>query len=94
VISYGADGDSKQLRGMKLSTGLFKKSSVNSKTLLRISYSIKIPEKWKSWFLLHNPTCVAYVQDTIHLAVKLKARLMKTSIILPFGNFVAGIHHL
>jgi len=35
------------------------------------------------------------VQNTIHLAVKLKARrLMKTSIILPFGNFVAGIHHL
>ena len=95
MISYGADGDSKQLRGMKLSTGLFKKSSVNSKTLLRISYSIKIPEKWKSWFLLQNPTSVAYVQNTIHLAVKLKARrLMKTSIILPFGNFVAGIHHL
>ena len=95
VISFGADGDSKQLRSMKLCTGLvFKKSSVNSKTLLKISTHIKIPDRWKSWFLLQNPTSIAYVQDTIHLAVKLKARLMKTSIILPFGNFVAGIHHL
>ena len=94
VVSYGADGDSKQLRSMKLSTGLFKKSSTNSKTLVQISPSIKIPEKWKSWFLLQNPSSIAYVQDTIHIAVKLKARLMRTSIILPFGNFIAGIHHL
>ena len=95
VISYGADGDSKQLRSMKLTTGLlFKKSSANCKPLAKISPSIKIPEKWKAWFLLQNPTSIAYVQDTIHPAVKLKARLFKTSIILPFGNFVAGIHHL
>ena len=94
VVSYGADGDSKQLRSMKLSTGLFKKSSANSKTLVQISPSIQIPEQWKSWFLLQNPTSVAYVQDTIHIAVKLKAKVLKTSIILPFGNFVAGIHHL
>ena len=44
--------------------------------------------------IMYNTTSVAYVQDTIHLAVKLKARLLKTSIILPLGNFVAGLHHL
>ena len=62
--------------------------------LLTVSPSIS--DKWKSWFVLQNPTSiVAYVQDSIHLAVKLKARVMKTSIIiLPFRNFVAGIHHL
>ena len=66
VISYGADGDSKQLRSMKVFTGLFKKSSANKKPLLKISPSIKIPERWKSWFLLQNPTSIAHVQDTIH----------------------------
>ena len=80
VVSYGADGDSKQLRSMKLLTGLFNKSSANGKMPLTISSSLKVPDKWKSWFLLENPTSIAYVQDTIHLAVKLKARLMKTSI--------------
>ena len=96
VVSYGADGDSKQLRSMKLLTGLFNKSSAkfNGKMPLTISSSLKVPDKWKSWFLLENPTSIAYVQDTIHLAVKLKARLMKTSMILPFGGFSAGIQHL
>ena len=30
----------------------------------------------------------------MHVAVKLKARLLKPSIILPLGNFLAGSHHL
>ena len=83
MVSYGADGDSKQLRSMKLSTGLFAKSSTSENASLTIVPSLKIPDKWKLWFLLENPTSIAYVQDRIHLAVKLKARLMKTSVILP-----------
>ena len=79
IISFGADGDSKQLQSFITTTS---------------APLIKIPEKWKSWFLLYNPTAVAYVQDTIHLAVKLKARLLKISIILPLGKYVAGLHHL
>ena len=79
VVSYGADGDSKQLRSMKISTELFTKSSANGKTSVQISPGIKIPEKWNSWFLLQNPTSIAYVQDTIHIAVKLKARRIKIS---------------
>ena len=30
----------------------------------------------------------------MHIAVKLKTRLLKPSIILPLGNYVAGVHHL
>ena len=36
MVSYGADGDSKQLRSMELSTGLFDKPSVNEKVVLTI----------------------------------------------------------
>jgi len=71
---------------MKLYTGLFAKSSANEKVSLTIAPSLKFPNKWKSWFLLENPTSIVYVQDSIHLAVKLKARLMKISIIFPFGG--------
>ena len=34
------------------------------------------------------------MQDIVHLAVKLKARLLNPSIILPIGKFLAGVHHL
>ena len=37
---------------------------------------------------------ISYVQDPVHVAVKLKARLIKTSIVLPLGNYAAGVHHL
>jgi len=30
----------------------------------------------------------------VHIAVKLKTRLLKSSILLPFGEFPAGVHHL
>ena len=34
------------------------------------------------------------MQDTIHIAVKVKSRLLNPSIILPLGNNTAGGHHL
>ena len=34
------------------------------------------------------------VQDIVHLGVKLKARLLKPSIILPLGSFIASSAHL
>ena len=37
---------------------------------------------------------IAYVQDAVHVAVKLKSRLIKPSIILPLGDYIAGVHHL
>ena len=30
----------------------------------------------------------------MYLAVKLKARLLSPSVVLPLGGFLAGIHHL
>ena len=33
-------------------------------------------------------------RDMVHVAVKLKSRLIKPSIILPMGKYIAGIHHL
>ncbi len=54
----------------------------------------KLPKSWKSWFHLRCPTQVCFVQDTVHIGVKLKARLLKPSIILPLGKYIAGAHHL
>ena len=38
-------------------------------------------------------TSIPYIQDYVHVAVKLKSRLLKPSIILPMGHYLAGGHH-
>ena len=58
------------------------------------SEQIVIPSEWRKWYALKKPTAIAYVQDMVHVAVKLKSRLIKPSIILPMGKYIAGVHHL
>ena len=96
VASFGADGDSREMKAMQISTGLL---SSKASPLLSISptHLLKknsIPKEWHSWFAVSIPTSVAYVQDIVHVAVKLKSRLIRPSILLPMGNYVAGIHHI
>ena len=43
---------------------------------------------------MKRPTTVENIQDMVHLAVKLKSRLLRPSIILPLGKHTAGVHHL
>jgi len=58
-----------------------------------LTTEIPIPKKW-TWFWFKKTTPVLHIQDYMHVAVKLKARLLKPSVILPLGNFLAGSHHL
>ena len=95
VVSFGADGDSRELKAMQHSTKLsfsFQASNYSASSLDLPPFSI--PTEWCTWFAMQNPTRVVYVQDTVHIGVKLKARLLKPSIVLPLGRFVAGVHHL
>ena len=95
VISFGADGDSRLLRAMKISSNLKIKTADASHFQLSPSYlttEIPNPKQW-TWFWLKS-TPVLYIQDFVHVAVKLKSRLLKPSVILPLGNFLAGLHHL
>ena len=96
VISFGADGDTRLLRAMKISTQL--KVSSTNKLLYNSSPSpltteFKLPKEW-TWFWLEKATSLLYIQDYIHVAVKLKSRLLKPSIMLPMGRYLAGAHHL
>lgn len=81
---------------MKISTQL--KVSSTDKLLYNSSPSsltteFKLPEEW-TWFLLEKAMSLLYIQDYIHIAVKLKSRLLKPSIMLPIGRYLAGAHHL
>ena len=96
VASFGADGDSRELRAMQVSTLL----CLSSRQLKRECMTdlnlpkVNTPSDWSSWFAMKYTTSVAFVQDTVHVAVKMKARLLKPSIVLPLGRYVAGAHDL
>ena len=57
------------------------------------SSKLEVPNHW-TWFWLKKTAFVVYIQDYVHVAVKIKSRLLKPLVILPMGQFLAGAHHL
>lgn len=96
VVSFGWDGGSRIMKGMHVSTDLY--TSAREPLLENIprpkEKSPKIPANWSYWFCIERQNSIAYVQDIVHVAVKLKSRLLKPSILLPMGGYIAGAHHL
>ena len=96
VLRFGGDGDSRVMKGMRISVGLYCSKQVELVDHIpkpTVS-TAKIPTKWLSWFHIERPSSIAYVQDIVHIAVKLKSRLLKPSIVLPMGRYLAGVHHI
>jgi len=99
VISFNSDGDSRLLTSMRLSIKLHNylpkqyQQQYNSLNEVALQ-SLAIPTSWSSWFSAKNVVNTTFVQDPVHLAVKLKARLLTYSQILPMGNFCALSTHL
>ena len=96
VVSFGADGDTRALKAMKTLCQLL---NTFDKDMLKLSPSSVAEveccsKQWNSWFKVQHPINLSYVQDPVHVAVKLKTRVTKPSVILPLGNYLAGIHHL
>ena len=86
VLSFGGDGDSRVTKAMYTVTAL-KSSNLDLSFVSGLLKFEKIPSSWKAWFIINNP-------DIVHIAVKLKCRLLKPSVVLPMGNFVAGSYHI
>ena len=100
VISFSADGDSRLLTSMRLSLKLHNYLPKQYQRYLITNESfpqcqpLVIPPTWSSWFSAKNIVNSTFVQDTVHLGVKLKARLLTYSQILPMGNYCAQSSHL
>ena len=95
LLSFGGDGDSRIMSAMKQSVSLLslKEPLLND---IPSSPSVpRIPSTWKEWFQMHPRSTISYVQDVVHVGVKLKARLLKPGIHLPMGpHFCASGNHL
>ena len=102
VISFSGDGDTRILKSMRISTKLYSYTSESIPTMFRNPFSDhlmnskSIPLHWKQskWFAINAISNISPVQDTVHLGVKLKARLMSHSQVLPLGKFSAQSAHL
>ena len=99
VISFSGDGDTRILKSMRISTKLYSYTSESIPNMFRNPFSdhlMSIPLHWKQskWFAINEISNISPVQDTVHLGVKLKARLMSHSQVLLLGKFSAQSAHL
>ncbi|KAJ1531323.1 hypothetical protein ONE63_000007 [Megalurothrips usitatus] len=79
VIGYAADGDPKLLKSMR--AHMFPPNAF-------------VPEIFKDLLHCDFSKKETMIQDTIHVLNRFKTRLLKPSIILPMGNFIASSSHL
>jgi len=93
VLSFGADGDSKLLKAMRVSMSLAVDTNESLKGVVPSMSTLNFIKSWYSWFYC-LPRTTSFVQDTVHIAVKLKARLLKPSIALAMGKYTATGKHL
>ena len=93
VVSFGGDDDSRVMRAMQVFTGLYIDDALTAIPCSSLK-SPCIPELWISWCNTKSPSAVAFVQDTVHIAIKLKTQLLRPSMMLPIGDYVAGSSHL
>lgn len=85
VLGFSSDGDSRLLKAMRTETHLgISQVCSNSNSKLILNWP------WFNAIYIDN----GFVQDTIHIATKLRNRLLKPSILLPFGNKLISVSHL
>jgi len=79
VISFGGDGDSRLMKAMRVSLSTSLLTPDHDPLQLNYSSCASIPKSRNNWFCITLKT-VIFVQDTIHLAVKLKSRLLNPTV--------------
>ena len=97
VISFGTDGDGRLLTSMRVMSKLYNYTSKKYDYIsLESGESLvgSVPKAWKSWFFIKVEEAVCFVQDTVHLGVKLRAWLLTLSQVLPMGKYSALASHL
>ena len=96
VLSFGSDGDSRLMKSMKVSAS-FRTPQPEPLTVhlppASLLHAPAIPSDWSEWYHI-KPNGICYVQDTVHIATKLKSRLLKPHIVLPMGKFFVNSSHL
>ena len=93
IINFAADGDSRLLRAMCVALHM------STDPLLELNPnkcldSVDVPTMLQHWIYTKHIPSILCVQDIVHIGVKLKARFLKPSVVLPLGLYVATSSHL
>ncbi|CAF3288524.1 unnamed protein product [Rotaria sp. Silwood2] len=93
VIGFSTDGDSRYLRAMGLCSRFF--AELPNLNLFKHNdpFDIKIPKEW-SWFFMKQQQTFLFMQDPIHIATKIRNRLLSTVANLRMGDFSVDIKDL
>lgn len=82
VLGFGSDGDTRLLKAMRQGA--------------QLSSSTDSPRPEWGWFRANysSEDCASYIQDTVHIATKLRTRLLNDKIKLRIGDFYATAKQL
>ncbi|CAM4849470.1 unnamed protein product [Rotaria magnacalcarata] len=86
VIGFSTDGDSRYLRAMRLCSRFFAELPNLNLFKYNDQLDIKIPDKW-SWFFMKQQQIFFFMQDPIHIATKIRNRLLSKLANLKMGDF-------
>ncbi|CAF3764180.1 unnamed protein product, partial [Rotaria socialis] len=93
VIGFSTDGDSRYLRAMRLCSRFFVELPNSNLFKYNDQLDIKIPDKW-SWFFMKQQQIFLFMQDPIHIATKIRNRLLSKLANLKMGDFSTGMKYL
>ncbi|CAF4031753.1 unnamed protein product, partial [Rotaria sp. Silwood1] len=93
IVGFSSDADPKFLKAMRLATGYF--SQLPNVSLLNRAdiLETQIPNSW-TWFYMRSKQLFLCFQDGIHLATKLRNRLLSKTASLVMGNYHISVKDL
>ncbi|CAM2729289.1 unnamed protein product [Rotaria socialis] len=94
VLGFATDGDPKYLRAMRLASNFFVKTQTLNIYNDKLSFTVKIPSAWSSWYFFSPTQLFLFMQDGIHLCTKIRNRLLSPNAQLKMGIFTVSVKHL
>ncbi|CAF1380354.1 unnamed protein product [Adineta steineri] len=93
VVGFSSDTDPRFMKAMRLATGYF--SQLPNVNLLNRNdvFEIEIPNSW-TWYYMRSKQLFFYCQDGIHLATKLRNRLLSKTASLEMGTYHVSVKDL
>ena len=93
VIGFSTDGDARYLRAMRLYSRFFAELPNFSFLKHNSDFDIKISKRW-SWFVMGEQQIFLFMQDPIHIATKIRNRLLSKVAKMKMGCYSINIEHL
>ena len=90
IINFASDGDSRLLKSMQITSRFTSNDASLSLNIGNAAFQTPLLNKWLCT-KLYSLFCV---QDMIHIGTKMRNRLLKPSIVLPMGQFIASNAHI